>query len=114
MEPRTSLAGNAGEMMDLKAFNIEAFTLLGIAMLVTVLRCGVRISSVGCKNLWADDYLVILAAVSLESLSTLHNILNISGYLCYRDGPGIFSWECCLWTGEQLHYGRTASFFTPR
>lgn len=64
MEPRTSLAGSAGEMADLRTYNIEAFTLLGIAMLVTALRCGVRISTVGCKNLWADDYLVILAAVS--------------------------------------------------
>ncbi|RGP75810.1 hypothetical protein FLONG3_5567 [Fusarium longipes] len=45
MEPRTSLAGNAGEMADLRNYNIEAYTLLGIAM-----------------NLWADDYLVILAA----------------------------------------------------
>ncbi|EYB30844.1 hypothetical protein SNK05_002973 [Fusarium graminearum] len=49
-------------MADLRTYNIEAFTLLGIAMLVTALRCGVRISTVGCKNLWADDYLVILAA----------------------------------------------------
>lgn len=65
MEPRTSLAGIDGEMADLKVFNIEAFTLLGIAMLVTALRCGVRISTVGLRNLWADDYLVILAAVSL-------------------------------------------------
>lgn len=65
MEPRTSLAGIDGEMGDLKVFNIEAFTLLGIAMLVTALRCGVRISTVGLRNLWADDYLVIFAAVSL-------------------------------------------------
>ncbi|RGP63033.1 hypothetical protein FSPOR_8833 [Fusarium sporotrichioides] len=62
MEPRASLAGSVGEMADLRTYNIEAFTLLGIAMLVTALRCGVRISTVGCKNLWADDYLVILAA----------------------------------------------------
>ncbi|RBR17279.1 uncharacterized protein FIESC28_06515 [Fusarium coffeatum] len=62
MEPRTSLAGIDGEMGDLKVFNIEAFTLLGIAMLVTALRCGVRINTVGLRNLWADDYLVILAA----------------------------------------------------
>ncbi|KAH7192667.1 uncharacterized protein B0J16DRAFT_394641 [Fusarium flagelliforme] len=62
MEPQTSLAGIDGEMADLKVFNIEAFTLLGIAMLVTALRCGVRISTVGLGNLWADDYLVILAA----------------------------------------------------
>ncbi|KAI1033046.1 hypothetical protein LB504_006466 [Fusarium proliferatum] len=64
VDPQTSTEESAAAMTDinLKAFNIEAFTLLGIALLVTVLRSCVRIRTVGCRNLWADDYLVILAA----------------------------------------------------
>ncbi|KAF4337368.1 integral membrane protein PTH11 [Fusarium beomiforme] len=64
MDPRAFIAENSVEMTEanLKAFDIEAFTLLGLALLVTVLRSCVRISTVGCRNLWADDYLVILAA----------------------------------------------------
>ncbi|KAF4458170.1 hypothetical protein F53441_21 [Fusarium austroafricanum] len=64
MDPQTSLEENAAAMTDLnlRTFNIEAFTLLGIALLVTVVRSCVRINTVGCRNLWADDYLVILAA----------------------------------------------------
>ena len=65
MDPQTSIESAATMTnINLKAFNIEAFTLLGIALLVTVLRSCVRIRTVGCRSLWADDYLVILAAVS--------------------------------------------------
>ncbi|KAI8668268.1 hypothetical protein NCS55_00851900 [Fusarium keratoplasticum] len=53
----------AAAMAALRAFNIEAFTLLALALLVTALRSYVRISTVGLRNLWADDYLVLLAAV---------------------------------------------------
>jgi hypothetical protein len=49
-------------------FNVEAFTLLGVALLITGLRLYVRISSVGFKGLWADDYLVLVAAVSFQGL----------------------------------------------
>ncbi|KAF5000723.1 hypothetical protein FGRMN_1564 [Fusarium graminum] len=61
MDSSTFLQEQAATMQNLNTFNIEAFSLLGIAVLVTVLRCYVRISTVGCRNLWADDYLVILA-----------------------------------------------------
>lgn len=56
-------AAAAKAMAALRAFNVEAFTLLAVALLVTALRCWVRIRTVGFKNLWADDYLVVLAAV---------------------------------------------------
>ncbi|KAF4962635.1 hypothetical protein FSARC_9305 [Fusarium sarcochroum] len=62
MDPRTSFEESAAAMADLRAFNVEAFSLLGIAVLVTALRSYVRISAVGFRNLWADDYLVVLAA----------------------------------------------------
>ncbi|KAI5457796.1 hypothetical protein BGZ63DRAFT_364253 [Mariannaea sp. PMI_226] len=51
-------------MAALKAFNIEAFTLLAIALLVTIMRCVIRVRTVGFKNLWADDYLVVVAAIA--------------------------------------------------
>ena len=44
-------------------FNIEAFTLLGIGLTITILRTYVRVSSVGVKRLQVDDYLVWFAAV---------------------------------------------------
>ncbi|KAH7262593.1 hypothetical protein BKA59DRAFT_519488 [Fusarium tricinctum] len=65
----TFLEEHAATMQNLNVFNIEAFSLLGIAVLVTVLRCYVRISTVGCRNLWADDYLVILA-VGIYAIET--------------------------------------------
>lgn len=81
MDPQTSIEESAAAMteVNLKAFNIEAFTLLGIALLVTVLRSCVRIRTVGCRNLWADDYLVILAAVGDEHLVWMYyaNIVRV-------------------------------------
>ncbi|KAF4950508.1 hypothetical protein FGADI_8154 [Fusarium gaditjirri] len=64
MDPQASIEESTAAMTEanLKAFNIEAYTLLGIELLVTALRSCVRIRTVGCRNLWADDYLVILAA----------------------------------------------------
>lgn len=54
----------------LSAFNVESFTLLGIALAVTFWRLYVRISSIGLKNLWADDYLVVVGAVWLQFLTS--------------------------------------------
>ena len=82
MDHQTSIEESAAAMteVNLKALNIEAFTLLGIALLVTALRSCVRIRTVGCRNLWADDYLVILATVSDEYLIWMHytNIIRAS------------------------------------
>ncbi|KAK7421842.1 hypothetical protein QQZ08_009787 [Neonectria magnoliae] len=62
--PEEQAAALAAAMAALKRFNIEAFTLLGIALLITGLRCFVRIRTVGFKNLWADDYLAVVAAIA--------------------------------------------------
>lgn len=51
-------------MASMHRFNVEVFTLLGIALTVTGLRTYIRIKNVGFKGLWADDYLVVIAAVS--------------------------------------------------
>jgi hypothetical protein len=53
----------AAAMAAMRAFNVEAFTLLGIALAFTAIRSYARISSVGFRHLWADDYLVVFAAV---------------------------------------------------
>ena len=57
------MAAQAAAAAAARQFNIEAFTLLGVGLMVTVLRTYVRISSVGVKRLQADDYLVWFAAV---------------------------------------------------
>lgn len=44
-------------------FNIEAFTLLGVGLLVTILRTYARVRAVGVKRLQVDDYLIWFAAV---------------------------------------------------
>ena len=49
-------------------FTIEAWTLLGVGILVTTLRTYARVRSIGIRGLQADDYLVWLGVVSLGSL----------------------------------------------
>jgi hypothetical protein len=93
----------AAAMAALRAFNIEAFTLLALALLVTALRSYVRISTVGLRNLWADDYLVLLAAVSCEQPGILCDLLTQTGRLLYRNWVGILCWQHCEGYGEQLH-----------
>lgn len=44
-------------------FSIEAFTLLGLAVVVIGVRTGARLSMVGIRNFQLDDYLMPLAAV---------------------------------------------------
>lgn len=46
-------------------YEIEAFTLLSIALLVTALRTYSRIRVVGIRRFEADDYLVLVGAVSV-------------------------------------------------
>ena len=50
-------------------FNIEAFTLLGVGLFITILRTYTRISTVGWRRLEVDDYLIWFAAVWLCLLS---------------------------------------------
>jgi hypothetical protein len=57
------LAAQAAAAAAARQFNIEAFTLLGVGLMITVLRTYVRISSVGWRRLQVDDYLVWFAAV---------------------------------------------------
>lgn len=70
------------------AFNVEAFALLGVALAITGLRLYVRISSVGFKGLWADDYLVVMAAVSCPSFPVRplpeHRQLTVYPRFCTR------------------------------
>lgn len=46
-------------------FVTEAFTLLGVAIVIIALRTTARWVMVGPKNFQADDYLMILACVSI-------------------------------------------------
>lgn len=47
-----------------RQFTIEAWTLYGIGVIVTVLRTYARAKAVGFRNFRADDYLVWIAIVS--------------------------------------------------
>ena len=47
------------------SFNKEAFTLLGVGTTVVALRTYARFTSVGIRNFMLDDYLMILALVSV-------------------------------------------------
>ncbi|KIW21160.1 hypothetical protein PV08_01740 [Exophiala spinifera] len=44
-------------------FNTEAFTLLAIGVLIVAIRTASRLSVVGLKALWLDDYLMLFATV---------------------------------------------------
>ena len=50
------------------AYRIEAFTLLGISLTVTALRTYYRARIVRTKTFQADDYFVLIGAVSSFSL----------------------------------------------
>jgi hypothetical protein len=61
--PQELAAQAAAAAAAARQFNIEAFTLLGVGLMITVLRTYIRISSVGWRRLQVDDYLVWFAAV---------------------------------------------------
>lgn len=46
-------------------FITEAFTLLGVALAMIFLRTFARANSVGVRRFQLDDYMMLLAAVSL-------------------------------------------------
>ncbi|CCF38166.1 hypothetical protein CH063_09322 [Colletotrichum higginsianum] len=52
-------------------FTTEAFTLLGVAIGVIVLRTYARVKAVGIKHLQADDYLMLLVAVTYSAETAL-------------------------------------------
>jgi hypothetical protein len=46
-------------------FIIEAFALLGVALMIIFLRTIARATSVGVRRFQVDDYMMLVAAVSL-------------------------------------------------
>lgn len=48
-------------------FTTEAFTLLGLGIVIIGARTSSRINQVGVRGLQADDYLMVLAAVRHDS-----------------------------------------------
>ncbi len=54
----------AAQMAALRQFNIEAFTLLAFALVVTGVRTSIRIKTVGLRGFQVDDVLVLFGAVS--------------------------------------------------
>ena len=70
------MAAQAAAAAAARQFNIEAFTLLGVGLTVTILRTYVRISSVGVKRLQVDDYLVWFAAVRKSKDQFIETIMS--------------------------------------
>lgn len=50
-----------------RRFNIELWALYASGVLITAMRTYSRISTVGIRRLWADDYIVWLAIVGIPS-----------------------------------------------
>lgn len=67
---------DAGIHRAIEAYSTEAFTLLGISLIVTALRTYYRARIVRIKRFQADDYFVLLGAVSSFSLRPLRNRLS--------------------------------------
>lgn len=65
-DPAAAAAAAATAAAAMRQFTIEAFTLLGFGLVITILRTYSRIKAVGFKHLQADDYLVWVGWVSLS------------------------------------------------
>lgn len=63
-DPAAQAAAQAAAQKAMDQFTIEAWTLLGVGILVTLIRTYARVRTVGWKGLQADDYLVWLGVVS--------------------------------------------------
>ncbi|CCF38220.1 hypothetical protein CH063_09363 [Colletotrichum higginsianum] len=63
MDPAAAEAAAAAAAAAMRSFTIEAWTLLAVGILITMLRTYSRIRSVGIRGLQADDYLVWVGAI---------------------------------------------------
>lgn len=63
-------------MKNATPFATEAFTLLGVGICVVALRTYSRIGQVGIRKFQPDDYLMLVAAVSICSPSCMFRPLS--------------------------------------
>ena len=49
------------------AFQTEAWALLSVGLFIVILRTISRVIHVGIRNFWADDYLMLFAAVCFRA-----------------------------------------------
>ena len=76
------------------AFTKEAFTLLGVGIVVVTLRTYARWSLVGIQRFMLDDYLMVLAVVRILVLAVaIWDSDFTTGRLRARDGSCIFCWS---------------------
>jgi hypothetical protein len=81
-------------------YQIEAFTLLGIAILVTSLRTYSRLKLVGIRRFEADDYLVLVGAVSVLDGPLTHLVWTMAHYMsnvCPSLGLPFPRNRLCIW-----------------
>lgn len=61
------------------SFN-ESWILLGIGLSVIAARLGMRIATMGFRRLAADDFLMLIAAVSAETTYSPYEIPHLKQY----------------------------------
>lgn len=84
LTPLEAEAAQAAAAAAAEKFNIEAFTLLGVGLTITVLRTIARVKAVGWRNFQPDDYLAWAAAVS-----SCGRGLVIAIHVSDKDSPGL-------------------------
>ncbi|KAI1090919.1 hypothetical protein F5B19DRAFT_503463 [Rostrohypoxylon terebratum] len=57
---------------------VETFVLLGISVAIINLRMYVRIRAVGVEGLWADDYIMILVAITYSALAACTYVAQVT------------------------------------
>ena len=86
------------------AFTKEAFSLLGVGVVVVTLRTYTRWTLVGIRQFMLDDYLMLLALVRIHMPSSwqsrFENTNRTTGRLRTRDGSRIFCRGDVPWQGK--------------
>lgn len=107
LTPLEAEAAQAAAAAAAEKFNIEAFTLLGVGLTVTILRTIARVKAVGWRNFQPDDYLAWAAAVSTYEKGLVLAIhlsdKDSSGLLCHRNESRVLCRQRCTRSGQQWH-----------
>jgi hypothetical protein len=83
-------------------FITEAFALLAVALTIIFLRTIARATSVGIRQFQLDDYMMLVAGVSLDFAHKFNALSdNMVGRLFTRDRRRIHCWGLVAWSGKQ-------------
>jgi hypothetical protein len=95
-------------------FITEAFALLAVALTIIFLRTIARATSVGIRQFQLDDYMMLVAAVSLDFAHKFNALSdNMVGRLFAGDRRRIHRRSLVAWSGKQWDDTRTKSHSGP-